>query len=322
MRYFNGKNIYWIIIMFVCNSNQIIFSQTPKFRYDKLNYVMIPTTDSLYDSGEYRKSIEYNLTQLDSTGQLLKVKGYLLAQNHALLGEADSAFHYLNYYIDSIHPSDYRSVYVEQDFELLRENEIEWDKILKRIEDLYVRELDSSMNKELAVKLFRMEIEDQKYRAWAIASCRRGEYNTFIQEDIMIGIKNKKELKKIIRKYGFPTPSKVGYTASTGAFLILQHSLIEDKYYYMVKEAYQKNDFHPELYALFTDRWLEQHGKKQIYGTQFRLENSSNNPVSILSPVEDFKNVNLRRSELGLPSIEEYAKRMNGMIPEEYYKGN
>lgn len=322
MTHFTIKNHYLIlIILFVCGNNPMALSQSsPKYRYDKQSYIMIPTTDSLYDAGEYRMSIAYNLTQLDSTGQLIKVSGYRLAQNYALLEMEDSAFYYLNYYIDSINPSDYRSIYVDQDFELLRKNGVRWNKVLDRIENLYLQELDSSMNKEVALKLFRLEIEDQKYRSFMPVSCRRGAMPISVQESIYMGMRNKKELKKIIRKHGFPTPSKVGYTASDAAFFILQHSQIENKYYYMVKKAYQNNDFHPELYALLTDRWLKQQGKKQIYGTQ--LSNKIDSDTIILYPVEDFRNVNQRRAELGLPPVEEYVKKMRGIIPDEYYSEN
>ena len=318
MSYLKTQKSYWIIIiLFVCYDIPSTFSQEPRFRYDKCRYVMVPLEDSLYNAGEYRKSIEYNLTKLDSTGQIERVKGYLLAQSYALLEIEDSAFYYLNYYIDTVNPSDYRSVYVDIDFELLRKNQSEWNKILHRIEQLYLEELDSTMNKEIAVKLFRMGIEDQKYKGFGAVSCRRGEGVISVQESVYMHFRQKKELKKIIRKYGFPTPSKVGHTASSSAFFVLQHSTIENKYYYMVKKAYQKGDFSPELYALLTDRWLRQQGKLQIYGTQIRLDKTKD--IWVLAPVEDFKNINQRRSKLGLPSIEEYVEKMEGIIPEEYY---
>lgn len=39
--------------------------------------------------------------------------------------------------------------------------------------------------------------------------------------------------------------------------------------------------------------------------------------------VEDFKNINQRRAEFGLSTIEEYAKTIKGgIIPEEYYNEN
>ena len=314
----NKKFFNWIIIVLVLYCCiPATFSQGSRFRYDNCRYLMTPTEDSLYNTGEYRKSIEYNLAQLDSTGQLGRVNGYLLAQSYALLEMEDSAFYYLNYYIDTVNPSDYRSVYVERDFELLRKNETEWNKILNRIEQLYLEELDSTMNKDVAVKLFRMWIEDQKYRGFWAVSCRRGEGVISAQESVSIHIKQKKDLKKIIKKYGFPTPSKVGHTASNAAFFVLQHSTIENKYYHMVRKAFEKGDFSREAYALLTDRWLRQQGKLQIYGTQFVRDKTKD--IWVLTPVKDFKNVNQRRSELGLSSIEEYAKRKNGTIPEEYY---
>ena len=318
MKYLKIKKLHWgILILLIYYNGQFIFSQSSRFRYYNCCYI-IPKTDSLYKISEYRKSIEYNLIQLDSTGQLIKTNSYVLAQNYALLGMEDSAFYYLNYYVDTANPSDYRSVYVDQDFEVLRKNQTEWNKILNRIERLYLEELEPSRNKELAVKLFRMGIEDQKYRSFRWASLRRWD-TLALQQERAVRIKRENELKEIISEYGFPTPSKVGYTASDGAFLVLQHTIIDDKYYYMVKKAYKKGDFQPESYALLTDGWLQQRGKKQIYGTQF-VSSSKTGNIFVLAPVKNFKTLNKRRAKLGLPPIEKYAKFMNGTIPEKYYR--
>lgn len=322
MKILRKKHIFIILITILSTfNNQFVFSQCyisdSTFKYYKISYIITPKADSLYHAGEYHKSIEYQLTELDSTDYA--VPKYILAQNYALLEMEDSAFFYLNSYVNSP-PRDFRSVYVDEDFEILRKNKKEWNKIIAKIEDTYLQELDSSMNKEFAVKLFRLEIEDQKFGNYTHVSCRR-RMPPSIQERVNRSIKVRKNYKKLVKKYGFPTLSKVGHTATISAFYILQHSIIADKYYYMAKEAYEKGDYLPELYALLTDRWLQQNGKTQIYGTQFSVVKNPESNISevVLDQVEDFKNLNLRRVELGLPSVEEYAKKMNGRIPEEYY---
>lgn len=312
--------IFILLFMFMVKGVQSQEQKT-KFNYYKYPFIIVVNVDSLYKSDNYRASIDYNLSNLDSSGKLIKNACYRLAQNYSLLRIEDSAFYYLNNYIDENNPTDYRSVYVEQDFEYLRKNKKEWKKITDRVENLYLEELDSNMNKDISLKLFRMGINDQKYLAYRIISNRRGKAVTPI-EIINIERKNKKQLKKIIRKYGIPTPSMVGLTACEDAFFVLQHSIIEDKYYYMVQEAYERGDYPAQYYALLTDRWRIQSDEKQLYGTQFSNIRDENGKIKdvVLCPVEDFKNLNERRRKIRLGTIEEYALHMKGRIPEEYYK--
>ena len=58
-------------------------------------------------------------------------------------------------------------------------------------------------------------------------------------------------------------------------------------------------------FALLQDRVLMRQGKKQIYGSQVVFDKQGNN---IFYPIEDEKNVNLRRAKVGQQPIEEYAK--------------
>lgn len=307
-----------IAIMLLLSQNNI-FSQAKDYKYYNQSFVVMIKSDSLYDAGEYRKSIEYKLTQLDTTGAIIEPYTYTIAQCYALLGIPDSAFYYLNLYVDGT-PKDYRPIYVDSDFELLRKNSDKWDIIISKIEDIYLREFDSSMNKEFAVKLFRLGIEEQRYGVYTMISCRRTEEPP-LKQLIKQSTKVTKCFNKLVHKYGFPTPSMVGQTAAISAFYIIQHSIIKDKYYYMVKEAYENGDYWPEYYALITDRWRIQNGKIQIYGTQLSSERNSEGEQGayILDPVEDFKNVNKRRLELGMPTVEEYVKKMKGIIPKDYY---
>jgi hypothetical protein len=302
------------IIVIVIISNQFLFSQNLDYKYYNQSRVCVPNTDSLYNNGKYWESIIYNLKRTDSIGNRIPQANYIIAQDYALLGMEDSAFNYLNRYID-FGSRDYRSVYIDEDFEILRKNKKEWNAIIARIENYYLMELDSSMNSELALELFNIGVEEN--RVWlTVVSCRRKNLPTR-EERRDHNLNSQKKIKKIIKKHGLPTPSMVGKTAAGIAWSIIQHSTIKDKHYYMIKDAYEKGDYNPEHYALTTDRWLTQNGKKQIYGTQFTKTQEED--VFTIMEVEDFNNINNRRAELGLPSIEEYAKYLNGVIPKEYY---
>jgi hypothetical protein len=64
-------------------------------------------------------------------------------------------------------------------------------------------------------------------------------------------------------------------------------------------------------FAYLTDRVRVGENKKQIYGTQFRQVDGKYQPY----PIEDDKNVDKRRKEVGLSTLAEYRKKV-----EEAYK--
>ena len=304
------KNIKFVtVLIIVIIGNHVLFSQEIGYKYYNKFYICPPKPDSLYNIGEYRKSITYNLTRTDSTGNLIRKVNYLLAQNYSLLKMEDSAFHYLNQYIFG--PYDYRPIYIDEDFDFLRKNKEKWNAIITRIEDIYLLELESYMNKNLALKLFRIGAKDHQIEFCVAHS--RTDATTF-QANPKQSLRTQKEVKKIIKKYGLPTPSMVGQTACN---VVVENIILSQKHYDMVKKAYEKGDFNPTHYASITDKWMVRNNKKQIYGTIFTKKVGEE--CYKLSEVEDFEHLNQRRAEMGLPAIEEYSQKLNGIIPEEYY---
>ena len=114
-----------------------------------------------------------------------------------------------------------------------------------------------------------------------------------------------KVMKQIVTEIGLPTISKVGESASYSAWLVVQHSPdleFQKEYLRLLKE--NKADVNPQNIAYLEDRVLMYEGKPQIYGTQLRL----NKETQKYEPYEtvDIENVNTRRKEVGLETIEEY----------------
>ncbi len=100
-------------------------------------------------------------------------------------------------------------------------------------------------------------------------------------------------IHKIIQQYGYPTSKMVGADGMKSFWLLVQHQDFDLE----LQESCLKNcDFALQEQAYLTDRICVNSGKKQIYGTQFN------------SPIEDEKNVNEKRSKMGLSTIEEYLK--------------
>jgi hypothetical protein len=93
----------------------------------------------------------------------------------------------------------------------------------------------------------------------------------------------------------------------TAVFLLIQHSPVEyqKKYFPQIEKSAYNGDIPLSDVAYLTDKILVGENKKQLYGTQLKHNKDGSYE---LYPMEDEKNVNVRRSQFGLSSIEEYAK--------------
>jgi hypothetical protein len=116
--------------------------------------------------------------------------------------------------------------------------------------------------------------------------------------------KNRQRLKEIVDKYGWPTKTLVGKDGASTAWLLVQHAdeelAFQKKCLKLMKDA-AKDEVEAKHIAYLTDRILVAEKKKQIYGTQLDGDYKPR-------PIEDEKNVDKRRAEVGLSSMEEYIR--------------
>jgi hypothetical protein len=99
----------------------------------------------------------------------------------------------------------------------------------------------------------------------------------------------------------------IGYQGNSTLFLVIQHSDIktQEKYLPMMKDAVKKGNADSGSLALLEDRIALRKGEKQIYGSQIG-RNPETGEFYIL-PLTDPENVDLRRKEVGLGTIQEYV---------------
>jgi len=71
------------------------------------------------------------------------------------------------------------------------------------------------MNKQLKIKILKMVEIDQKMRS---GLKKGGKWEN------KIDVKNTREMKKIVKKYGWPDIDLVGEEGSNGAWLLVQHA--------------------------------------------------------------------------------------------------
>ena len=115
-------------------------------------------------------------------------------------------------------------------------------------------------------------------------------------------------IKEIISEHGGITISKFGEVTSRNAWLLVQHmdwnvSFQEEYLHLMLDDL---GDYYPPNIAYLTDRVFVNRGKPQVYATQF--QNFPKEGKYRPFPTVDPKLVNQRRAEVGLETLEEYAR--------------
>lgn len=117
------------------------------------------------------------------------------------------------------------------------------------------------------------------------------------------------KIDSIISKYGWLGVDKIGEKGNAALFLVIQHSDLktQEKYLPMMKDAVKKGNANGSELALLIDRIEMFNGRPQVYGSQIQYIDGKYTIYKII----DEKNVNKRRSEVGLQPLEEYVKIWN-----------
>jgi hypothetical protein len=111
-------------------------------------------------------------------------------------------------------------------------------------------------------------------------------------------------MKEVVAKYGWPGKKVVGSDGANAAWSLVQHA---DADVAFQKDCLEKmeplvktGDVAGKEYAYLYDRVAVGEGKKQRYGTQMDGDD--------FAPIEDPKNVDARRKEMGLSTLAEYRE--------------
>jgi hypothetical protein len=175
----------------------------------------------------------------------------------------------------------------------------EWKQICMRCDSVY-----SKFNKELIEQLKKIEASDQEFRG------KEASAEDWKKQNIIDSL-NTVKVEKIISTYGYPGKNLVGSEYSETAFLVIQHASLEvqEKYLPIIKEAATRRQIRKSPCALLIDRINMRKGVPQIYGTQLVFDKLTGKYK--LYPIENIKNVDERRKEVGLGTLREYLKDNN-----------
>jgi len=120
------------------------------------------------------------------------------------------------------------------------------------------------------------------------------------------------KVRAILDTYGWLGIDEIGEKANMALFLVIQRSdsLTQVTYLPMMQKAVKDGKAKAIDLAHLEDRILTRQGKPQLYGTQLRRSSTTGHLE--LFPIQDERNVNKRRAEVGLRPLEE-AVRMLGI---------
>ncbi|MEL7237930.1 MAG: DUF6624 domain-containing protein, partial [Planctomycetota bacterium] len=118
---------------------------------------------------------------------------------------------------------------------------------------------------------------------------------------------NREWLRDVIATRGWPAISEVGKDGSKAAWIIAQHSDADVDFQELalqhLQAAVEAGKAHPRHAAYLTDRVRVHRGLPQIYGTQGSYNEAGE---LVIENLEDPDNVNARRAEVGLGTLEDY----------------
>ncbi len=180
-----------------------------------------------------------------------------------------------------------------------------------RILDLQRLEVDSARPHVTRERIVRIQRELEA-RAEKDQEVRRGPADPDTRKDwakrmMAVDLDNAIYLKTLISDVGWIDHERFGNSAAHHAFILVQHSgdlALMRAVLPILEERAQKSG-RGSSYALLFDRTQLMLGYKQRFGTQLGGSGES----LFVSPLEDLENVDTRRAEIGLGSLEEYLDR-------------
>lgn len=284
-------------------------------------YALIKQADSLFLTKQYQQSSNlFSASFALNGGKGFMQDRYKAARSWALADTPDSAFFQLNRIATVAKYADYDELSAEVGFKNLQ-NDKRWMPLLELVKEnqRQVTEREKTYNRPLIKQIDSLAIEDQRWRHKINEALNKG---TVIDTLLLKNLSGKMvetdsllffPLQRIVQQYGFPNEKLVGQEGSHNFWLLIQHQDKNLQFHEQVLVLMKKevdNKLASGLdYAYLIDRVKVNSGQLQVYGTQMRVnkEQTSYEPKPVIDPA----NLNARRKEVGLFSIEEYIQIMN-----------
>ena len=270
---------------------------------------LLEEADSLYDSGEFKKSGQRFFNAFRENPKDVAVEDwYFAACSWALAGYPDSAFLCL----DSVAARRYTFYYslaTDTDLYTLYKDG-RWKLFLNRIKQ-NKDVIESNLDTKLVDQLDTILKDDQGDRRQLERLLKKkGNYSDEIskvnQRILLKDSINLRKVRMILDERGWLGPKDVGQRGASALFLVIQHSDLatQEKYLPLLEEAVHKGNAKGSELALLVDRIEMRNNRPQIYGSQVIFSNG----VNTVYKIKDEANVNKRRAAMGMEPLEKYLK--------------
>jgi len=177
-------------------------------------------------------------------------------------------------------------------------------------------EIEKHFDKKLVAELDKIYFDDQSTRSQIRSKEEKygrdsKEMRAFWKVILRNDSINLVKVSKILDTQGWPSKKKIGVSGTSTLFLVIQHSNLKNqtKYLPLITKAVNSGNLPKRQYAMFYDRLVLGQGKRQVYGTQLAMSKERKDPYVL--PLEDAKNVDKRRAEMGLNTMQENLNRWN-----------
>lgn len=183
-------------------------------------------------------------------------------------------------------------------------------------------ELADKIDEELRDELLAMMAEDQAVRTGVAPPGDDRSAEELFGQMGAVDEANSLRIREILDEHGWPGWSMVGEDGSLAAWVVIQHADrqldLQELGLRYLHGAVDAGDASAGDLAYLVDRVRVAKGQPQVYGTQ--LGAGPDGELTPQTPIEDEANVDARRAEAGLGTLEEYYeefRRAMEELPEE-----
>lgn len=266
--------------------------------------------DAFFTMDDHHNAIPA-LLKMTKSDYSKRIDFFFVAISYSKIGKKQEAIQYMNMALEQgLYFRDTAQITINKYLNEFRNYE-NWEDVKKALVDNYMEQEEGNKVTDhiLLAELLRRKSLDQKFRSNMIKNAKEK-----VEEQEKIDRDNTAWLDSVISTSGWPGFSRVGKDGDHAAWLILQHAdfnvEIQKKHLKVLQIEAGKENTSSSNVAYLTDRVLVNTGKKQLYGTQFKIEkNKENYPINI-EPKElaypDY--VNDYRKYMGMSTVEVYLK--------------
>lgn len=267
--------------------------------------------DSLFQSKKFLESARAFRGAMEANdGKSTKQDNYITGLSYSMAENRDSAFYYLEIALKMGY--NVPNQFVDHPYLKTVSGDRRWPGFIKRVKESYAKTL-ALRDPILAPKLKAIFDSHQEVRKNERKT--RGMMKESTPEEVAAhkakirsaDSLNRIEIGLFLDEKGWLAPQTIGDTGSMAIYAVLLNSPLEfqGKYLPVMREAVEKGFAKKIDLAMLEDRYLTNQGKPQIYGTQLvRQKGGKMAPL----PIEDEKNVDKRRHEVGLGTMAAYLK--------------